>query len=563
MMSRLPTQTDSRPARWVFEPEVAFLILFVALAHFIRAGELPLRGEESTRGQMAFEMVQRNDYLVPRAQGEPFWIRPPFQMWAIAASCLALGDWSEWTIRLHSLLATLGTTLLVYGYARSFMGRVGALAAGLAFASSADWFQMGRQAETEALFTLLLGGALLLWHWGMERGWPGWACFSIGYSLMAMATLTKGLQAPVYFVGATWLHMIFNRDWKRLFSAGHLAGLLAGAIVLAAWVVPYAGAVGWGGVLQVWTGDPAYHVNGRIANWKAAEVGRHLLTLPAEIVAGGLPWSPLLLTVVFRDFRSSWGPRLGRIGYLWTCIAVALPSIWIPPGGLPRYFAPLMPCVAVLAGAGVEWIAAESQAPGARRLQVVFALLIAGLGLLMGLSPWLGAFPRFEAFVEPVSVALPWALVMISLAVATAISSRQGGTRAMRVAVCAMAMAMAIHFSVFVMDFRVRRSEKPALAMQRIKEALPQGQKLVSLGTYYLAPLFAYHYGLPITTRVPWPVKVGDLSPEVEYFCFEAHGPDIKPLPFAWKEIGSFPLERYKREVPYSRVIVGRREKPG
>lgn len=222
-----------------------------------------------------------------------------------------------------------------------------------------------------------------------------------------------------------------------------------------------------------------------------------------------------------------------------------------------------MPCVAVLAGAGIEWIAARSPATGARRLQVVFAFFIGGLGLLMGLSPWLGAFQRLEAFAEPVSVALPWTVVLLALAVATAISSRQGGTRAMRVAVSAMATAMAIHFSVFVMDFRVRRSEKPALAMQRIKEALPQGQKLVSLGTYYLAPLFAYHYGLPITTRVPWPVKVADLSPEIEYFCFEAHGPEIRPLPFAWKEIGEFPLDRYKREVPFSRVIVGRREKPG
>ena len=56
---------------WFFEPEVLFLTLFVVLAYFVRAGELPLRGEEPTRAQMAFEMVSGNDFLVPRAQGQP------------------------------------------------------------------------------------------------------------------------------------------------------------------------------------------------------------------------------------------------------------------------------------------------------------------------------------------------------------------------------------------------------------------------------------------------------------------------------------------------------------
>ena len=41
--------------RWWREPELAWLIILVVLAYFLRAGQLPIRGEESTRAQIAFE----------------------------------------------------------------------------------------------------------------------------------------------------------------------------------------------------------------------------------------------------------------------------------------------------------------------------------------------------------------------------------------------------------------------------------------------------------------------------------------------------------------------------
>lgn len=552
------TLRDAR--RWFCEPEVAFLTIFVILAYFIRAGELPLRGEESTRAQMAFEMVCWNDFLVPRAQGEPFRIRPPLQMWAIAASGLALGNWGEWTIRLHALLASLAVTVLVYGYARTFMGRLGALAAGAAFASFADWFQMGRQAETEAFFTLLLGGALLIWHWGVVRGWSDSLVFSAGYGLMALAMLTKGMQAPAYYVGATWLYMCLMRDWKRMFSIGHGIGLAVGAAVTAAWVAPYARALGWHEVVQVWTGDPAYHVNGRISAWKAAEFFRHLWTLPLEIIAGTLPWSPLVFTIFRKDFRSAWPTGWRQIVFMWICIGVALPSIWIPPGGLPRYFAPLFPCVAVLAGASLEWLRRPAQGSAWALLRLLAAILMGGMGLIMAISPWFAAFPKWAGFAEPVPVAIAYAGVVLVMAISTALSDRISDPAGSRVGIVCLAAAMAVYFSGFVMDFRVRRSENPAEAMRAIKAALPPGQGLVSFGNHYLAPLFAYHFGQPLIPRLPWPTKAEEVPDSMVYFCFEAHGTELPKLPFEWREVGVFSLDRYRKTIPSGKVVVGRRE---
>src|SRR5262249_58963097 len=66
--------TDA-PRPWWDGAEVLVLIALVIAAYFFRAGDLPLRGEEPTRAQVAVEMTASGDYLVPRFQGESFRIR--------------------------------------------------------------------------------------------------------------------------------------------------------------------------------------------------------------------------------------------------------------------------------------------------------------------------------------------------------------------------------------------------------------------------------------------------------------------------------------------------------
>src|SRR5262249_1546129 len=144
----------------------------------------------------------------------------------------AFGDWGAWAVRFPSLLATLLCTLLAYGYARTFLSRLGALTAGAAFATLGEMFQMGRQAETEALFILLLSAALLTWHWGLVRRWPTALTWALGYGLMALGALTKGAQAPAYFVGSIGVYLVLSRQWRRLFSAGHLLGVLTAAVLI-------------------------------------------------------------------------------------------------------------------------------------------------------------------------------------------------------------------------------------------------------------------------------------------------------------------------------------------
>src|SRR5262249_39876368 len=118
------------------------------------------------------------------------------------------------------------------------------------------------------------------------------------------------------------------------------------------------------------------------------------------------------------------------------------------------------------------------------------------------------------------------------------------------VAVLALAVFLTLTFAGVVNDCRARKSESPAEAMRSLKERLPSDQPLVSLGRAH--PLFAYHYKRPL------PV-CACAEPETTYFCFLSAGDSRPSLPFAWQEVGTFPVDRNKRPVPEHVMVVGRR----
>jgi 4-amino-4-deoxy-L-arabinose transferase-like glycosyltransferase len=560
-MSRKSAMSSEPQARkpWWRESEVAWLVLLVVGAYFSRVGVLPIRGEEPTRAQIAREMVLRGDGLVPREQGEPFRIRPPLQNWLIAASCLAFGSWQAWAVRFPSLLATLLTTLLIYSYSRTFLSRLGALAAGVAFATLAGMFQMGRQAETEALFILLVSASLLVWHAGFVRRGPDAWTFAAGYALMALAMLTKGLQAPTYFVGSVGLYLVLTGQGRRLFSRAHLLGVLAAAAVLGAWVLPYARVLGWSGVRDVWLGDPALHNQ----HWEGGTWLRHVLLYPLESAADTLPWSLLLLPYASRGFRRSLREARPPVLFLATCLAVAFPTCWLHPGGQTRFFAPLYPCLAVLIGlvvqrCGEASAAAPLLAAWRRYLAVAAGVMVAAAGTLAVAAVCRPHFPALAPWVEPPLAATAYAAAFVGLAVVVLRVREGGDCSRVRQAVLALGCFLALAFTGVATDIRLHRSEDVREAMKQLKERLPPGQQLVSLGEH-ADSLFAYHYGLPLIAPQSWLALLGDPDAKQAYFCIESPGDRRPLLPFAWEEIGAVSLDRNHHSPPERVMVVGRR----
>jgi 4-amino-4-deoxy-L-arabinose transferase-like glycosyltransferase len=537
-------------------PEVCILLLLVVGAYFLRANDVSMRAEEPRWAQVAFEAEQRGDWVVPREQGEPFFSRPPLHSWLIAGSTHLFGTRAAWAVRLPTLLGTLLTALLIYGYSRTCLGRVGALAAAASFVTLGEMFSTGFQAETEGVFIPLVGAALLLWHWGQVRGWPATATWVASYVCVGLAVLAKGPQPPVYFLGSVTVYLWWTGQWRGLFTRAHLAGVLVGAAIVLAWVLPCAGRVGWPAVWGIFGGDTAT----RFRDWKLGEVASHLLQYPLEVLGSTLPWSLLLFFYLRRDFRRSVLGAGPQVLFAAVCLAVAFPTCWIPPGGQTRYFAPLYPCLAVLIGVVVQRCSESDALPTVRRawrrfLSLAGCVMIAAAAGVVFASLFLAHHPRLSHWSEPLPLALSYAAIVGVLA-ALALRGRTGGNAArVQSAVLALAWFMAITFSGILTDVRVCNSEDQATAVARLKERLPAGTRLVSYG--HTDALFAYHYGEPIEAR-PFPTRAADAPEDGVFFCYHRFGRGPLVLPFPWQEVETISMERDRRRPPDRDIVIGR-----
>jgi hypothetical protein len=349
---------------------------------------------------------------------------------------------------------------------------------------------------------------------------------------------------------------VLTGQGRRLFTWAHLLGILSGATVLAAWIVPYYGVMGVSGVRAAWLGDPAL----RIQDWELRAVAEHLLTYPLEVAAGTLPWSLLLLPYLYRGFRQVLGTARPHVRFLGLCLAIAFPTCWIHPGGQPRFFAPLYPCLAVLIGVAVERCAGAAAAPlrTAWRRYLVLAAAVMGLVAIAVPIAAMGVArrPALAHWAEPPLLALVYTMAAAGLTLLTWRLRHGGPERCVRWGVLAVAGFMVLLFSGLLTDVRVRRSEDTAAAMRRLKEHLPPGQVLVSLDGH-IDCLFSYHYGRPFI--VSGPRAWEDPGAAVSYFCIESPGDRRPRLAFAWEEVGVVSLERNRQEVPERVAVVGRR----
>jgi len=554
---------DDRDRRrpWWRELEVGLLILLVVGIYFSRLTDLSIRGEESRRGLIAREMIETGDWIIPHQQGELYLTKPPMHNWAIGLFGMVRGGVDTAAVRLPSVVATLLTTLLVYGYARTFLSRLGALAAGAAYATMGQVLELGRLGETDALFTLLVSSSLLIWHWGWLRRWPAGSVWVFGYVLAALAVLVKGPQALLYFAGSAGVFLLVGRQGRCLLSWSHLAGLLAFGAVVGGWLVPlslYLNQVGWDVVGGIWTG----RTDLVFADRRILTTLWDLVTYPVEILLGCLlPWSVLLIPYFNSGFRRRIGPARGHVLFLFICIAVAFPMCWLVPGTQTRYYMPLYPCFAVLIGLVIERGCEAGPAEPLRALWKWFRLVLGALmplGAVVVLAAvWLD--PAESALAQPVGFAAFYAIAS-AITLATLWGSRAGRTlRQCQAGVLAIAAFVGLTYSGVVINARMNTSQDVAGAVARLKAELEDrmapGQRLVSFGSAH--HLFAYHYRDPIE-RHDWPRAPGDVREDVVYFCFVSHH-QPGPLPFEWETVAVVSCDRNRQPEPQCKVIVGRR----
>jgi len=207
--------------------EKAAEILFwtaAVLLLFLNLGIGGLRGSEGRWAEVVREMFLTGDFLHPAINFEPYFDKPLFSYWAIAA-CTAVtgGEVSELLIRLPSAAAGLVSLWATRLIARRFADRNTERYASwilLTVYSFAFWGRLG-----EADMLNLAFGTLATGWYVINREKTDLISYLIFGLLCAVGGQTKGLSAVAVPSLTVLIDLALNRAWKKhlnwkLFAAG-------------------------------------------------------------------------------------------------------------------------------------------------------------------------------------------------------------------------------------------------------------------------------------------------------------------------------------------------------
>jgi 4-amino-4-deoxy-L-arabinose transferase-like glycosyltransferase len=345
--------------------------------------------DEGRNAEVAREMAQSNDYLVPHLDGLPY-LDKPIVYFAAAAAVMELVGPTEAAARIPAYLATLATIALLVAFARRRWGEDAGWLAGLAYATMVLPLAYAHTAIFDSTLTLCTTAAIL-WF-ADERPVAAWAAMALGALTKGPIALAIPLLTLVPHALATGTPVRRLFPWRGVAAFGAIA--LPWFIAVSLEHPDFPGYVFIRETLQRVT-TRSFH--------RTAPIWYYFPIVPLA----AFPWIVPALARV-RGWRATWESRRGLAAreplLLAAWVIVPLLFLTLNQSKLPQYVLPIMPAFALAAARNL--VAGEGTA-GAR-VYVVVAVL-GGLALV-ALTRWLPApitlTPAEKAAIPPTAVAL-------------------------------------------------------------------------------------------------------------------------------------------------------------
>jgi 4-amino-4-deoxy-L-arabinose transferase-like glycosyltransferase len=373
-----------------------FIVLVIpalwALSYLPNLGTHDLIHEEGRRATPARAMLATGDYVVPTIYGDTYFNKPPGFFWVIAGFGHLLGGINAWACRLPSVLSLLWGVLIIRGFARRQLRRDTRVLAGLMLLASSIMADKGRLGEIDALLSALVFCCMSVWWDDYEEEGQALESWLWLGTFMAMAVLLKAPNGPVEFYLPIVAFLLWERQWKRLFSWGHLVALIMMVLPTALWVaLAYLGSH-WtlAEFAKLWFdqigGDT---VPGQA---HALPIKRYAI-FPLEVLAMLLPWAfatiPMMFPAVAR--RLNVDRTLWR--YLVCCVGVMTLAFWAWPSSRPRHMMAVIYPACVLAAMFVTESCRQVIADNLTRMMAnsakIAAIVLAGLGIAGAVIAWM------------------------------------------------------------------------------------------------------------------------------------------------------------------------------
>lgn len=307
------------------------LLLLACLAFLPFFGFPEWRGTEARRVQIAAEMVESGDYIVPRLWGEETYAKPPFYYWMLAASFHLFGV-TPFSARIVSVLGFWLLAVIAFHFLRRWHGesaaRVGAGGLLIAPVVTHDV----PFAEIDPMFAVLTVLSLLCLSDGVFA--RNRQRLILAGLLGGLAVMTKGPPYLMFFLGP------FVLWWKhsRLRGIGWFLPPVIGFYVAYKLALDLAGPADDVGQVAL------QETVGRLRFWE----WQSLKGIPAHVVGSviviGLPFS-LWIVQWYRTTRTSRGVAAARQNFLLYGALGAAVVLLFSRDRSTRYMLPAVPMI--------------------------------------------------------------------------------------------------------------------------------------------------------------------------------------------------------------------------
>ncbi|NYF81300.1 ArnT family glycosyltransferase [Granulicella arctica] len=287
---------------------------------------------DATHANAARHILLSSDWVTLHVNGIRYLEKAPLPYWLVAISFKLFG-FNTFAAHLPQTIGVLLLALLGYLWADKAFGPRTALYTGIAILTSAGVFLFTRVFIPEVLLSLLLCAALYLMLEALEGGRP-FTTYSM-WTVLALAVLTKGLVALVFFGGATILYLFLSGDSIHWRTLKPFTGTLLFLVIAAPWHI-LAGLRNTGGMDGhgfFWF----YFVNEHFLRFLGKRIPMDYNKLPGYLfwslhLVWLFPWAlflPVLVQqafIAFRNHRRASTPIFDNWP-TWTAYAVAIGGI--------------------------------------------------------------------------------------------------------------------------------------------------------------------------------------------------------------------------------------------
>jgi len=440
-----------------------------------------LEPDEGRNAEVAREMAQTNDYLVPHLDGLPYLDKPIVYFAASALFMEVLGP-SEMAARLPAYLSTIATVALLVWFARRRWGADAGWLAGIAFATMPLTLAYAHTAIFDSTLSLCTTAALMCFFEGYV---------ALAWAAMALGGITKGPVAiAIPLVAIIPYALITGIALRRLVS---LRALAAFAIVGLPWFFAVTARIPefprYAFVHETFERltTPRFHRTGPI--WY------YLPILPV----GAFPWVVPVCARLrhWRAALTAWRESAGREA-IWLAAWVLGPLVLfsLNQSKLPQYVLPLMPAFAL---AAARTLVKQGPRTGARTYAIIGGVVVA---ILAATIPTL---ERVLPFSDAGRAALPATVGVMAFTLLASACCVLFAARGERLGLAATGYAMVVIVVPFASGGLLRavsEGRSSAGLAAAVMQAAPAGEVL-AIATYPTSLPFYLDHTIQVATADP------------------------------------------------------------